>query len=248
MNTTLDYATKKDLGQLKVLIAKQRALEISTASNLDIEIVPFSVAEEEGYNSALNCDVLFSCVDRPRPRSILNHFAYAHLIPTIDGGIDVRFKNGSFSGVDWQLQTVGPERACLECLGAFTWDDVSTEIEGKLDSPSYISGLPDNHRFRKNENVYPFSQNLASLETMQFIALTTACGGHDDFGVQRFRYNPGIMESDTERHCCPTCKAQELNATGDSQFSLKGKDIAAEEARLRQNKTPPTSHKAKCHA
>lgn len=244
----LDFATKKDLGLLKVLVAKQRALEISTASNLEIETVPFSLVEEEGYNAALNCDVLFSCVDRPRPRSILNHFAYAHLIPVIDGGIDVRFKDGIFSGVDWQLQTVGPGRPCLECLGAFTWDDVSTETEGKLDSPSYMRGLPVSHRFRRNENVYPFSQNLASLETMQFIALTTACGGYDDFGVQRFRYNPGILESDTEKHCCPTCKSKELTATGDSNFNLKGKDISAEEARLRQKQTSTTSHKEKSHA
>ena len=72
----------------------------------------------------------------------------------------------AFSGVDWQLQTVGPEWPCLECLCAFTWDDASTEIEGTLDSPTYISGLPDNHHFRRNQNLYPFSQNLASLETM----------------------------------------------------------------------------------
>lgn len=230
----LDYATVKDLGLLKVLVAKKRALEVSTASNLDVETVQYSIVEEQGYNSALNCDVLFSCVDRPRPRSIMNHFAYAHLIPVIDGGIDVRFKDKVFAGTDWQLQTVGPERACLECLGAFTWDDVSTETEGKLDSPSYISGLPVNHRFRRNENVYPFSQNLASLETIQFIALTTGCGGYNDFGVQRFRYIPGIMESDTERRCTSECRAIEHMATGDTLFNLKGRDIAAEDARLRQ--------------
>jgi len=244
----LDYATKKDLGLLKIDVAKQRALEVSTASTLDIDTFPYSVAEELGYKAALDCDVIFSGVDRPRPRSILNHFAYAHLIPVIDGGIDVRFKNGDFSGVDWQLQTVGPERPCLECLGAFTSDDVSTEIEGSLDNPSYISGLPDNHRFRRNENVYPFSQNLASLEVMQFIALTTACGGRDDFGVQRFRYNPGIMESNTERCCRPSCMTAALTATGDSHFHLFGKDIGAEEARLRQKSCSTPSLKEICHA
>lgn len=216
----LDYATKKHLGLLKVNVAKQRVLEVATASGLIVDAIPYSIAEKAGYLAALDCDVLFSCVDRPRPRAILNHFAYAHLIPVIDGGINVRFKNGIFSGVDWQLQTVGPERACLECLGAFTWDDVSTEIEGKLDNPTYISGLPDNHHFRRNENVYTFSQNLASLEVMQLIELTTACGGHGDFGVQRFRYNPGILESDTERVCRPGCRSNELTATGDTYFSL----------------------------
>jgi len=230
----LDYATIKDLGLLKVDIAKRRALEIATASSLEVTAIPYSVAEEQGYKAALDCDVLFSGVDRPRPRSILNHMAYAHLIPIVDGGIDVRFKNEFFSGVDWQLQTAGPERACLECLGAFTSDDVSTEIEGKLDDPSYIRGLPVEHRFRRNENVYPFSQNLASLEVLQFVALTTACGGYDNFGVQRYRYNPGILESDTERECNHKCQINDLISTGDTCFKLYGKDLGAEAARRRQ--------------
>ncbi|MFK5892070.1 MAG: ThiF family adenylyltransferase [Pseudomonadota bacterium] len=230
----LEYATQSDLGFLKVDVAKREALKASTASSIKIDVIPYSVAEKQGYSAALDCDVLFSCVDRPRPRAILNHFAYAHLIPAIDGGIDVRFKNGQFSGVDWQLQTVGPERTCLECIGAFTWDDVSTEIEGKLDDPSYISGLPELHRFRRNENVYPFSQNLASLETLQFVALTTACGGYDDFGIQRYRYNPGILVSDTAKQCHHTCKANDLVATGDTHFKLYGRDLSAEAARERQ--------------
>lgn len=230
----LEYATRNDLKLLKVDVAKRRAEEISTASRIEIETIPYSVAEVEGYNAALDCDVLFSCVDRPRPRSIMDHFAYAHLIPVIDGGIDVRFKNKRFSGVDWQCQTVGPERSCLECLGAFTWDDVATEIEGKLDDPSYISGLPDNHRFRRNENVYPFSQNLASLEVLQFVALTTACGGQDDFGVQRYRYNPGVLESDTEKQCCEKCGKSKLLATGDTHYKLSGRDAGSEVARERQ--------------
>lgn len=232
----LEYATKLDLGLLKVLVARKRALEVATASEINIDVVPYSVAEESGYKAALDCDILFSGVDRPRPRSILNHFAYAHLIPVVDGGIEVRFKDGDFSGVDWQAQTVGPHRACLECMGAFTRGDVSTEIEGKLDDPSYLKGLPKDHRFRRNENIYPFSQNLASIEVMQFMALSTACGGQDDFGVQRFRYNPGIMESDIERECNHMCKVNDLIASGDSRFSLFGKDLGAEKARQRQRK------------
>ena len=104
--------------------------------------------------------------DRPRARQILNHFAYAHLIPVIDGGIQARFKNDEFSGVDWQLQTVSPGRPCLECLGAFNPNDASTEAAGKMDDPTYLQGLPLDHRFKRNENVFSFSANLASLENL----------------------------------------------------------------------------------
>jgi len=228
-------ATEADIGRLKAEIAERQMRRSATATRVEIETIPFSIAEERGYRAALDCDVLFSCVDRPRARSILNHFAYAHLIPVIDGGIEVRFKNREFSGVDWQLQTAAPGRPCMDCLGTFDAGDVSTEIEGKLDDPSYLQGLPPDHRFKRNENVFPFSANLASLEVLQLVALVTGIAGITDFGVQRYRYIPGIVETDTERRCYETCETVKLIAQGDRHFYLFGTDIAAEHARRRRN-------------
>jgi molybdopterin/thiamine biosynthesis adenylyltransferase len=227
-------ATSDDVGELKISVAERQVRRSATAAKVEVRSVPYSIAEEEGYRAALDCDVLFSCVDRPRPRSILNHLAYAHLIPVVDGGIDVRFKRGECSGVDWQLQTVAPGRPCLECLGAFTTGDVSTEIEGKLDDPSYLRGLPADHRFKRNENVFPFSANLASLEVLQFVALVTGTAGMFDFGVQRYRYIPGTLESDTERRCHAGCENIKLVGQGDKYFHLYGRDLGAEAARIRQ--------------
>lgn len=227
-------ATEEDIGKLKIEVAERQIKRSATAENVEIISFPYSIAEEEGYKAALDCDVLFSCVDRPRPRAILNHFAYAHLIPVIDGGIAVRFKNGEFSGVDWQLQTIGPNRPCLECLGVFNQGDVSTEIAGMLDNPSYLQGLPHDHHFKRNENVFPFSENLASLEILQLVALVTGIAGITDFGIQRFRYIPGILDTDTEQICKPNCEYVNLIGQGDRYFSLYGKDLAAEAARLRQ--------------
>lgn len=228
-------ATEKDIGKLKIEIAERQIRQSATASRLEIVTVPCSLAEEEGYRAALDCDVIFSCVDRPRARHILNHFAYSHLIPVIDGGIEVRFnKRGEFTGVDWQIQTVAPGRACLECLGTYTPSDVNLEEAGQLDDPSYMKGLPDNHRLKNNENVFPFSANLASLEVLQFIALATGAGGINDFGVQRYRYRPGNIEFDLERTCRKDCDRLELEAQGDRHFSLMGRDLGAEIARERQ--------------
>src|SRR6266568_2421005 len=159
-------ATEADIGRLKVEVARARILAVATAKSVDVRAVPYSLVEEDGYRAALDCDVLFSCVDRPRGRHVLNHMAYGHLIPVIDGGIAVRFKQGRFSGADWQLQTVAPGRPCLECLETYDQGDVSTEAAGVLDDPSYLKGLPSDHRFKRNENVFPFSANLASLEVL----------------------------------------------------------------------------------
>lgn len=228
-------ATLEDIGKLKIEVVEREIRKSATSSKQEIISVPYSLAEEEGYRAALDCDVLFSCVDRPRARHILNHFAYGHLIPVIDGGIVVRFnKRQEFSGVDWQLQTVAPGRPCLECLGSYNSTDVNLEENGLLDDPSYMKGLPENHRLKNNENVFPFSANLASLEVLQFIALTTGVGGIYDFGVQRYRYLPGTIEVDVERKCNEECDCQELEGQGDRYFTLYGKDVTAEAARKRQ--------------
>jgi molybdopterin/thiamine biosynthesis adenylyltransferase len=229
------YATKDDIGKHKVAVIKEMIQKSSTAKSINIDCIPYSIAEKEGYLATLDCDVLFSCVDRPRARRILNHLAFAHLIPVIDGGIQVRFKNQAFTGVDWQLQTITPDRPCLECLGAYSNADVATEIEGKLDDPSYIKGLPANHKFRQNENVIPFSANLASLELLQLIALVTGIAGVDNFGVQRYRYNPGIIDCDVERACTDDCIHITLTARGDKDFTLYGQCKSAEKTRKEAN-------------
>lgn len=229
-------ADPDDLGRLKVDVAVRQIMKAATAGNVEVVRVPFSLAEEPGYRAALDCDVLFSCVDRPRARSIVNHLAYAHLIPVVDGGVAVRFRNGRFIGAEWQLQTVGPNRPCLECLGTFTRADAETERAGMLDDPSYMQGLSDDHPYKRNENVFPFSANLASLEVLQFIALVTGAAGVDTFGVQRFRYNPGTIDQDVERECKEGCEVRKSLGQGD-KFELYGRDFGAEAARIRQSET-----------
>lgn len=208
-------ATEADLGQPKTMVAERRIRRVATASELDITRKEASIAEEEGYRAALDCDVLFSCVDRPRPRYILNHIAYRHLIPVVDGGIEVRFKEGNFSGADWQTQTVGPDRPCLACLDAYSPSDVSAEMDGLLEDPSYLDRLSEDHPYKQNENVLPFSMNLASMEVMQMVALVTGAARIEDFGVQRYRYMPGIMEAEWDRNCDPDCLFEKHVATGD---------------------------------
>jgi len=224
-------ATAADIGRLKVDVARDRILAVATAASVNVLSVPFSVVEEPGYRAALACDVLFCCVDRPRARHVLNHVAYGHLVPVIDGGIAVRFKHDRFTGVDWQVQTVSPGRPCLECLETYDQADVSTEAAGMLDDPSYLKGLPADHRFKRNENVFPFSANLGSLEVMQLVALVTGAAGVTDFGVQRFRYQPGILEQLPPRQCKSHCDQNRLIGQGDRHFTLIGRDLAAERSR-----------------
>lgn len=219
-------STKKDIGKYKVDIADRQINSVGTSAKVDINKSNKSLYEEEAYRLAIDCDILFSCVDRPRARYILNHIAYSHLIPVIDGGIQVRFEgdeiNGfNFSGADWQLQTISPNKPCLQCLEVYNTSDVSLEMDGMLDDASYIKGLPkDEYKKKNNENIFPFSSNLASLEIFQLVAFAIGAGGVYDFGVQRFRYNPGMISQYYDRECKKGCDFVKSIATGDKYVKV----------------------------
>ena len=209
-------ATLADAAQrmFKVKIASRLAESCATAEGFDVTPLPLSIVEPKGYNAALDCDVLFSCVDRPWARRVLNHIAYAHLIPVVDGGIIARIQKGKFKNAYWSIRIAGPQRACLECTGAYDSGLVSVDREGHLDDPHYIEGLPEESPLRRNENIFPLSMSLAAHEVLQFVALTTGLVGMHEVGEQRFSYFPGFVESH-EVHCDTKCPFPALVALGE---------------------------------
>ena len=213
-------ATEPDVGRLKTEVTAERLRSVATAAAIDLRVVPERISHPDSYRAALDCDILFSCVDRPHPRHVLNFLAYSHLVPVIDGGILVRHRKGQFRGADWQVQTVAPGRACLRCLGAYDENAVSLDQAGLLDDPSYMAGLDAGSPLHRRENVFPFSANLASLEVFHMISMVTGIAGQSDLGVQRFRYYPGIMDQRVGLACQRGCEFDQFVATGDHHFSL----------------------------
>jgi hypothetical protein len=116
------HATSVDaqLRRSKVNTLARALRKGATADGFRVDEVEKSVEEEDGFRAALDCDVLFSCVDRPWGRSVLNFVASAHLIPAIDGGIQVEAnERGGLRQADWKAHIASPERRCLECLGQY---------------------------------------------------------------------------------------------------------------------------------
>lgn len=225
------HATEKDAKakRPKVNVLAKALRKSATAKGFSIEAMQMSVVEEEGFRHSLDCDLLFCCVDRPWPRSVLNLIAHAHLIPVVDAGIRVTRKaDGNLRGADWKTHIVGPGRPCLECLGQYDPGLVQAEREGFLDDPHYIDGLPAGHGVKANENVFAFSLGAGSLQVLQMLSMVIAPSGISNVGTQNYHFVTGRMDAGYTT-CGPSCPYPDFTALGDrTGIVVTGRHIRAE--------------------
>jgi molybdopterin-synthase adenylyltransferase len=209
---------------LKVDVAARGIADSHTAEGIEVNKLPTSLLTQEGIEAALDCDVLFSCVDRPFPRWILNAIAYAHLIPVIDGGIFARTTpEGRPLHIDWRIHSVGPGRACMVCLGALLRSDVGLDRDGLLDDPDYIAGLNPAERERySRRNVFPFSLAVAGHQILHFAGMIAGSARVSGIGPQHYQAYPGEMAVEPTARCHQDCDIDALVASAQAltaQFS-----------------------------
>ena len=210
------YGTVKDIGRLKVELASEAILRNATAERIRVNALPTSVHNSEAYKAALDCDIIFSCVDRPLPRDVLNYIAQAHMIPVIDGGVSVetdRSKDRLFSA-HWRAHLVTPYHQCLQCNGQYNSSDVIMELDGSIDDPSYISNLPESER-DTNQNVFPFSMSVAGMEVNLMIRYILSSDWWPLVQQQDYQFVTANMRTVNEA-CNPYCSFREIRAQGDS--------------------------------
>ena len=226
-------ATKADIGKAKVKVIADSISKSSPHGNLIVETSEYSICEEKGFRQALDCDVLFSCVDRPWPRFILNIIAHAYLIPVIDGGIRAKSNanNTAIKSADWRAHTISSTRICLECIGQYDSALVEAEKSGLIDKPEYIEGVEKDNLIGGSENVFAFSLSLASLEIQQFLSLIIAPHGIK-LNPKIYHFTNGSLEDDKKVQCHENCLYKDYTALGDHNgLEFTGTHEVAEQAR-----------------
>ncbi|PKQ19345.1 MAG: hypothetical protein CVT66_10605 [Actinobacteria bacterium HGW-Actinobacteria-6] len=239
------HATRFDvaLARSKVEVLGEALVRSASATRFKVESLEMSVCEEAGYRAALDCDLLFCCVDRPWPRFVLNVIAYAHLIPVVDGGIfvDAATNPVRMRGADWRAHVAGPGRKCLECSGQYAPGDVAADRCGDFDDPAYIKALASSHQAKHGENVFAFSVACASLEVLQALTMIVGPAGVGNIGGQHYHMLPGTIDTVTDG-CAAGCPYSETlmglgesaNARCTCEHVAARDEIAARRARQRR--------------
>ncbi len=214
----------------KIHVACRLALASSTAERPQFEFSNRSVCEPEGLSLALDHDLIFSCVDRPWPRAVLNSLAFSDLIPVIDGGIAIDTnRRGRMLNATWRSHVVRPGRPCLACNRQLDLALVTPDRQGDLDNPNYIAGAginPDTG----GQNVSVLSASVSASLLAQYVSFSVAPGGIGDPGPIQYSLSSHFLEH-RDDPIRPHCPVEPTEAAGDARPDLSGVDPSAEEKR-----------------
>jgi hypothetical protein len=214
----------------KAELARRITARAATAARYEAEVHEMSICEPAGLRAALDYDVIFSCVDRPWPRHVLNTMAYSDVVPVIDGGIRIEpAPQGGLRNAYWRSHVAGPGRPCIRCLGQYDVADVQLERDGSLDDLTYIANLPTDSPLRVRQNVYATSLSAASALTNQFLSLVVAPSGFGDPGPFRFDLRQHRAEH-VRAACVNRCSYSTSTGIGDRRRDPSGEHGVAQRA------------------
>ncbi|MBA8810259.1 ThiF family adenylyltransferase [Promicromonospora sukumoe] len=212
--TRLDAA----LGRSKVKVAARLMKSSATAESFQVRLHELSITDPVGLSAALDYDVIFSCVDGPWPRAVLNAIAYADLIPVIDGGIALdTFPDGRMRNGIWRAHTLVPGSPCMVCLGQLVMGDISLDKGGLLDDPEYIAGA---HRDAPSrQNVAALSASVSGALLAQFVSLTAHPGGRGIPAPLRYILSTHSLEHSSAKSGLH-CPYENATASGDARTPI----------------------------
>jgi hypothetical protein len=222
----------------KVELAEHLLALTATAAHFETAPLMESVCHPDGQATALDYDLIFSCVDRPWPRAVLNTFAYADLIPIIDGGaaVDPLPEGGGLRNVTWRSHVIRPGRPCMICNGQLDPGMVQVDREGRLEDPAYISNLPPEQQLQ-GQNVAGISVNVTASLLAQFISFVVNPGEQSDPGPVRFT----LSDYDLQHLGCdrlPHCSYEADTGVGDDRIDQTEPHKSGQNARTGRKKTP----------
>jgi len=197
--TRLDAA----MGRAKVTVAARLMRSAATAPDFTPRIHEESITDPAGVATALDYDIIISCVDSPWSRAVLNGLAYTDLIPVIDGGIAIDvLTDGRMRSASWRAHTLTPGRPCMLCSKQLDWGELALDKQGRLDDPVYIADA--GRTMPSRQNVAALSASVSAAVLAQFVSLVAHPGGQGAPAPLRYTLASHTLEQlavTTAAHC-----------------------------------------------
>lgn len=217
-----------DIGELKVNFFKECIEKNSCVKNVKVTSIPSRIENEFAYKNALDCDILFCCIDKNYiTRELINNLSYIHLIPVIEGGVSVDYDSSKseLKRASWSSHLVGYKNSCLKCLKQYTIDSVSQQ-EYKTGDASYGIEVEeesvDSDPF--NRNVFPFALSVASFLMLKFVRFLATPSWWDNCGSffqDRYLFVQNALEKKIESCQESICEVNQRTGLGDTCTSFK---------------------------
>ncbi len=116
---------RADVGLYKVDIAKRNIEKMGLGTV--VRAIPEHITTERSALALRECDIVFGCTDKQRPRAILGCLCVAYSIPVFDMGVLIDSLGGQIIGVHGRVTTLLPGEACLFCRGRISVEGMRLE-------------------------------------------------------------------------------------------------------------------------
>jgi molybdopterin/thiamine biosynthesis adenylyltransferase len=236
-------ATRSDVESRlpKIDVYARIAKSAATAPNFRISAFRESVAEPAGLKPLLDCDIVVCAADDAFARQVVDHAAYSHLIPVIDGGTILVSNSLSMTLQAGKSQVVsaGPEHACLECQGVYTQEE-ATVVRESASWGKYVVTEADAEPSAKKElrapSVICNNALVASLIGLRILAIALGMTPGTVRGTQRYYVEAGSLNWGAIKECKPGCPKSSWIGLGDGHFVPTGIDLRWKEVREKEAK------------
>ena len=214
----------------KVEVYGRIAKEAATAPDFRVDTYRASVAETEGLAPLLDSDIVVCAADDAFARQVLDHAAYAHLIPVIDGGTTLVPDKVSHVLVAGKSQVVaaGAGHACLECQGVYTQEEATVARESASWRRYIEIGMSANEETRQElraPSVICSNALVASLIGLRILAIALRVTLATLRGTQRYYVESGTLSWGAIKECKADCLKSSWRGLGDAHFIPVGVDL-----------------------
>jgi molybdopterin/thiamine biosynthesis adenylyltransferase len=221
--------TEARTGAVKVTIYRRVTREGATCPEFKVSVFRESVAEAAGLKPLLDCDIIVGAADDAFARQVLDHAAYAHLIPVIDGGTILRAAPSTlqFKVGKSQVAMAGPGHPCLECQGVYNQEEATVARES-AEWGRYLETAGEARGTKKQLRAPSVICNnglVASLIGLRLLSTVLHLTPNALVGTQRYYVEEGILAWGAIKECKPGCPKPSWTGKGDQHYIPTGVDL-----------------------